>query len=153
MRGRIAPSKWFTHWNCYGGNNVRKITHNLERDLLEEQVLFAAFDQEIIDIVLDVTNGEALVSGGRGEVTKFVILHKLFLNGLYRPQVNALQIPTEDSRINLKDKKLIRGARKKGMEVHYWTINDVETMQELIDLGADGIITDRPDLLIELLKR
>ena len=39
------------------------------------------------------------------------------------------------------------------MEVHYWTINDVETMQELIDLGADGIITDRPDLLIELLKR
>lgn len=132
---------------------AEKLWDVIQQYKLEEQVLFAAFDQEIIDIVLDVTNGEALVSGGRGEVTKFVILHKLFLNGLYRPQVNALQIPTEDSRINLKDKKLIRGAMKKGMEVHYWTINDVETMQELIDLGADGIITDRPDLLIELLKR
>ena len=131
---------------------AEKLWDAIQQHKLEEQVLFAAFDQEIIDIVLDVTNGEALVSGGRGEVTKFVILHKLFLNGLYRPQVNALQIPTEDSRINLKDQKLIRGARKKGMEVHYWTINDPETMQELIDLGADGIITDRPDLLIELLK-
>ena len=131
---------------------AQKLWDIIQQFKLEEQVLFAAFDQEIIDMILDVTNGKALVSGGRSEVTKFVILHKLFLNGLYRPQVNALQIPTKDSRINLKDQKLIRGARKKGMEVHYWTINDPETMQELIDLGADGIITDRPDLLIELLK-
>lgn len=120
---------------------------------LEDHVLFAAFDQDIIDIILEVTNGNALVSGGRGEVTKFVILHKLFLNGLYRPKVNALQIPTEDSNINLMDRKLIRGAARKGMEIHYWTINDPETMQELIELGADGIITDRPDILLDLLNK
>lgn len=120
---------------------------------LEDHVLFAAFDQVIIDIILDVTDGKALVSGGRGEVTKFVILHKLLLNGLYRSEVNALQIPTEDSNINLKDRKLIRGATKRGMEVHYWTINDTETMKELIELGADGIITDRPDLLLDLLNK
>jgi len=38
------------------------------------------------------------------------------------------------------------------MDVHYWTINDRETMKELIELGADGIITDRPDIMIELLE-
>ncbi|GGA86786.1 glycerophosphodiester phosphodiesterase [Ornithinibacillus halotolerans] len=119
---------------------------------LEENVIIAAFDHDIIEIVKDVTNGEALVSGGRDEITKFVIFHKLFLNGLYKQQVHALQIPTEDSNINLMDKKIIRGANKRGMQVHYWTINDTETMQELIDLGANGIMTDRPDLLLELLE-
>lgn len=58
----------------------------------------------------------------------------------------------EDSNINLQDSKLIRGAESRGMDVHYWTINDTTTMQELIELGADGIMTDRPDLLIDLLK-
>lgn len=119
---------------------------------LEEDVLLASFDQDIVEIILQVTNGKALVSGGRDEVKKFVILHKLFLNGLYRPHINVLQIPTEEGRINLKDRKLIRGAEKKGMEVHYWTINDEQTMRELIDLGASGIITDRPDLLADILN-
>lgn len=126
-----------------------KIIQDYER---EDDILLASFDQEIIEIILDVTDGKALVSGGRKEVTKFVILHKLFLNGLYRPHVDVLQIPTEDSNINLKDRKLIQGATKKGMEVHYWTINDEASMRELIDLGAKGIITDRPDLLLNILN-
>ncbi|RDW16630.1 glycerophosphodiester phosphodiesterase [Oceanobacillus chungangensis] len=119
---------------------------------LEENVIIASFDQEIVDMVTDVSGGKALVSGGRQEITKFVVFHKLFLNGLYKQNVHALQIPTEDSNINLQDRKLIRGAEHRGMDVHYWTINDKETMQELINLGADGIMTDRPDLLIDLLK-
>lgn len=120
---------------------------------LEEDVLIASFDQDIIDIMLDVSDGQAFVSGGRAEITKFVIIHKLFLNGLYRPTVNAIQIPTEDSNINLKSRGLIKGANRLGMDVHYWTINDKEKMKELIELGADGIITDRPDLMMELLDR
>ena len=38
------------------------------------------------------------------------------------------------------------------MAVHYWTINDEDIMRELIELGCDGIITDYPETLIELLK-
>ena len=119
---------------------------------LEDQIITVSFDQNIIDTMLDVSGGEALVGGGRGEITKFVILHKLFLNGLYQRKVDALQIPTSDSGIDLKDKKIIRGAQRRGMQTHYWTINDKETMRELIDLGTDGIMTDRPDLLNEVLE-
>ena len=39
------------------------------------------------------------------------------------------------------------------MRVVPWTVNDVGTMERLIDLGVDGIITDRPDLLIDLCRR
>jgi Glycerophosphoryl diester phosphodiesterase len=37
------------------------------------------------------------------------------------------------------------------MSVYYWTINDKETMRELIEKNVDGIMTDYPDLLIEVL--
>ena len=38
------------------------------------------------------------------------------------------------------------------MDVYYWTINDETTMRDLIDLGAHGIITDDPELLIDILN-
>jgi glycerophosphoryl diester phosphodiesterase len=40
-----------------------------------------------------------------------------------------------------------------GLKIHVWTINDVDTMQELIDLGVDGIITDKPKVLRDLLSK
>ncbi|WP_236634708.1 glycerophosphodiester phosphodiesterase [Alteribacter lacisalsi] len=119
---------------------------------MEEKVLIASFEQDLIDRFREVSGGAA-VSGGRQEVTRFVLLHKLFLNSIYSPTVDAVQIPVEESIFNLADHSLIRGAHNRGMEVHYWTINDEETMEKLIELGADGIITDRPDLLLELLGR
>jgi len=38
------------------------------------------------------------------------------------------------------------------MAVHYWTINDPNQMRTLIELGADGIITDYPDVLQNIIK-
>ncbi|WP_246187630.1 glycerophosphodiester phosphodiesterase [Ornithinibacillus caprae] len=120
---------------------------------LEEHVLIASFDQEIMDMVKEISNEEALVSGGRKEVTKFVAFHKFLLNGLYWPTVEAVQIPTQEGSFDLMDPKLIKGAERIGLDVHYWTINEQNLMTDLIELGADGIITDRPDLLIDLLEK
>jgi glycerophosphoryl diester phosphodiesterase len=40
-----------------------------------------------------------------------------------------------------------------GREVHVWTVNDPEEMAELVRLGVDGIVTDRCDLLVDVLER
>lgn len=45
----------------------------------------------------------------------------------------------------------IQTARRHGYEIHAWTVNDRARMSQLIDMGVDNIITDRPDLLAELL--
>ncbi|WP_078594872.1 glycerophosphodiester phosphodiesterase [Evansella clarkii] len=119
---------------------------------MEDQVLAASFNQRINDMMTEISDGRAAVSGGVDEITRFVVFHKFFLNGLYRPKVDAVQIPTEESIFNLKDDKIIRGAHRRGMEVYYWTINDEEKMRELIELGADGIVTDRPDLMLKILE-
>ena len=43
--------------------------------------------------------------------------------------------------------------REKGIRVVPWTVNEEATMEQLIELGVDGIITDRPDLLLDLCRR
>lgn len=119
---------------------------------MEDQVLLASFDQKIIEKFNELADGKVAISGGRNEVTKFVLLNKFFLSALYTPKVDALQMPTNASGFNLVDNKLVRNAGDLNMHVHYWTINDEETMRELLHLGADGIITGEPELLIEVMK-
>jgi glycerophosphoryl diester phosphodiesterase len=47
--------------------------------------------------------------------------------------------------------RLIDVAHASGLQVHVWTVNDPAEMVELLDMGADAIITDRPDLLKQVL--
>jgi glycerophosphoryl diester phosphodiesterase len=47
--------------------------------------------------------------------------------------------------------ELVGAAHAAGMEVVPWTVNDRSTMEALVDIGVDGLITDRPDLLREVL--
>lgn len=49
--------------------------------------------------------------------------------------------------------ELVEQVHELGMLVIPWTVNEPERMQELIAMGVDGIITDYPDLLLELLGR
>ena len=53
---------------------------------------------------------------------------------------------------NLAHKQLVNDAHRKNMAAIYWTINDPEEMRHLIEIGVDGIITDRPDLLNEVIS-
>jgi len=71
---------------------------------------------------------------------------------LYRRYSHVLEIPLASSGINLKKRSLIEKAHRLGMEVYYWTIDDVPTMKELIELGADGLFTNRPDLLKKVIQ-
>ncbi|EPC04567.1 hypothetical protein L861_04385 [Litchfieldella anticariensis FP35 = DSM 16096] len=47
----------------------------------------------------------------------------------------------------------IKAAQRYGYELHTWTVNNRSRMSQLIDIGVDNIITDRPDLLAELLAK
>ena len=57
----------------------------------------------------------------------------------------AYQVPY-DYRPRL-DRAFVEAAHRSGAQVHAWTVNEVNDMHELLDIGVDGIITDRPDLL------
>ncbi|GAA0371237.1 glycerophosphodiester phosphodiesterase [Bacillus horti] len=118
---------------------------------MEDKVLIFSFDHQMIKDFQQLSEGRVAVSAGRAEIIKFVAFHKLLLSPFYRTEVQALQIPVESDGFNLADATLTKGAKRHHMQLHYWTINDEEAMRALLELGADGIITDRPDLLMEII--
>lgn len=120
---------------------------------LTGRVVVVSFDQAIIDRFNGLSQGRVALGAGQAEATRFVLTHKFWLSGFYRPQASVLQLPTESSGFDLAAKALIDRAHELGMQVHYWTINDEPTMRRLVELGADGIMTDRPDLLKKVLNR
>ncbi|WP_449279000.1 glycerophosphodiester phosphodiesterase family protein [Leucobacter sp. GX24907] len=66
--------------------------------------------------------------------------------------LDALQVPERQGRIKILTHRLVEQAHRRGVEVHVWTVNDPQRMIELVDLGADGIVTDRPDLALAALR-
>ena len=61
------------------------------------------------------------------------------------------QLPHKRGRLTIVDRSLVEAAHQLGIEVHVWTVNAPNHMRELLDLGVDGLITDRPDVLREVL--
>ncbi|MEU8227694.1 glycerophosphodiester phosphodiesterase [Kribbella sp. NPDC048915] len=64
----------------------------------------------------------------------------------------CLQIPERYGPLRVLTPGLIRRAHSRGKQVHLWTIDDAPTMHRLLDAGVDGIITDRTDVLRDVLK-
>jgi glycerophosphoryl diester phosphodiesterase len=62
------------------------------------------------------------------------------------------QVPIRHGRLTVVDRRLIATARRRGVEVHVWTVDDPAKMHELLDLGVDGIMTDHPEVLKDVLR-
>ncbi|MDQ1436618.1 MAG: glycerophosphoryl diester phosphodiesterase [Acidimicrobiaceae bacterium] len=63
----------------------------------------------------------------------------------------ALQVPPAFQDTVVVDERFVAAAHAAGMAVHVWTIDEPDEMARLLDLGVDGIITDRPSVLAQVL--
>ena len=63
----------------------------------------------------------------------------------------ALQVPWRLGAKRVCDRRLVAAAHRRGMAVHIWTIDDPDVMHAAIDIGVDGIMTDRPSVLAVVL--
>ena len=81
------------------------------------------------------------------------LMNSVFLARAYNPRCHALQVPEYHRGLKVVTKRFVDGAHGCNLKVHVWTVNKIEDMQWLMDLGVDGIITDYPDRLLSLLDR
>lgn len=60
--------------------------------------------------------------------------------------VDAVQVPQSTLGMTILTPRVVRALRRAKVEIHVWTVDDVDDMNLLLDLGVDGIITDRADI-------
>lgn len=127
------------------------VVAEVQRLGLQDQVVVTSFDPMMLEQVklLDPSIPRGQLTGtfkddDLNPVTKLV-LRRMWLNGKSEPHFVAV----EHTRIT---KRFMRKQQRKGREVWAWTVNDPEEMKRLLDMGVSGLITDRPDVGLEVLK-
>lgn len=61
------------------------------------------------------------------------------------------QVPVRQGPFTVVSERSVRAAHRRGLQVHVWTIDEADEMSRLLDLGVDGLMTDRPQVLKDLL--
>jgi glycerophosphoryl diester phosphodiesterase len=115
----------------------------------EDRVLIASFSDRRIRRFRRLTGGRVATSAGPQEVASALAAARL---GRPAPGAAvAYQVPERVGRLRVVGSRLVMAAHEAGKQVHVWTVNDPTDMRRLLSLGVDGIVTDRPDLLNEVL--
>ena len=129
-------------------------------DLVEEfqrapEVLVAAQDDSVMQAVRGVVRGRGLsVATGfaMGEIRAFMAA---LWSGREPPSGSAgqaMQIPRRYDGRDLVTPESVAAAHERDVEVHVWTVNELEEMKELLAMGVDGIVTDYPARLRDLAR-
>lgn len=63
------------------------------------------------------------------------------------------QVPAAAGRVTVVDERFVAAAHRRGIQVHVWTVDEPAEMERLLDLGVDGLMTDRPEVLKGVLER
>jgi glycerophosphoryl diester phosphodiesterase len=137
---------------------LREILRLLEKYDAFDRVVLASFHDELYEEYKRLQeDGEVpetfMYSPGTGGATEFFVLQTLGLDVLFTDGMCVFQLPTEQLGFVLATEDLVDNAHEHNLAVHYWTINDPDEMRYLIEIGADGIMTDYPHLLKEVYEQ
>lgn len=139
--------------NTYeGGLMPSKLWRLLEELEAEDQVVVTSFHDEQIDRFNLYAQNRVALGAGVGEVRKAYTSYTSQFGHLYHPKVDVFQIPTKYGVLPLDTSNFIHFLGNLNIPVHYWTIDDPVEMKRLVSNGAKGIVTDRPDLAMEVLS-
>jgi glycerophosphoryl diester phosphodiesterase len=117
-----------------------------------DRVCLASFSEDRLNR-LRREGGDRLLTG-IGSRSAVALRMRAWAPWLAGPPVRGAvaQLPRRQGRVRVVDAGLVRYAHRRGIEVHVWTVDSPAQMSELLDLGVDGLMTDRPDVLREVLR-
>lgn len=138
--------------------HVAELAGRMIGERASERVLISSFSDRHRLTALAAARavgGDPATSAGQNTMVKVVAGLALRQRALVERAlegIHALQIPEKQGPIPVFSERLVDAAHARGVEVHVWTVNDPHRMQHLVQLGADGIITDRTDLAVGALR-
>ena len=128
---------------------ARPFADLIDRLGLQDRLIVGGYSDDRINEFREVTGGRVPTSSGPTLSRMWVLASRVGRGG--GGEASALQLPTQIRGVRVVDEKLLQSAHDAGLQVHVWTVNDVKEMERLLDLGVDGLVTDRPDVLKSLL--
>lgn len=85
------------------------------------------------------------------QMRRWYVAFRLGVGRWFRLGADVVQMPEHHEGGRLLTERLVRTLARQHVPVHVWTVNDEEDMHRLLDWGVEGIITDRPDRLGQVL--
>ena len=123
--------------------NILKSTKSIDR------VCIGSFSNRRIKEIRKLLGAELCTSAGTLETIKFRT--SVMGIGLKIIPYQCLQVPVSYGPIKIVTKQFVDKAHESSLQVHVWTVDDPNEMNELIDLGVDGLMTDYPEILRKVL--
>lgn len=129
---------------------VEPLARTLESTQTQHRVCVASFSHRRIAAFRRHSGGRVLTAASPPEVAAFRFAPGP-LPRLRPPHPGPLQVPWRVHGLTVVTPRLVDRAHRAGRQVHVWTVDDPDDMHRLLDLGVDGLMTDRTDVLREVL--
>ena len=127
---------------------VEPLALMIRRSDLAHRLIVGSFSTDRLLRLREICGRELATSTGPAETVKAIIAGRTgATTDPFGSTTVALQVPVSWYGVPVVTRQLIEVAHRFGKLVHVWTINEVDEMKRLFELGVDGIITDRVDLI------
>jgi glycerophosphoryl diester phosphodiesterase len=131
--------------DCKSNAAVSALVSVIRRTTSGQRVCISAFDDRRLIRLRVALGPRVCTSLGPAQIAALRFLGRTAGGG------SAAQVPVRQGRVTLVDERFVGGAHRRGLQVHVWTIDDPTEMGRLLDIGVDGLMTDRPAVLRDVL--
>jgi glycerophosphoryl diester phosphodiesterase len=129
------------------------LVRTVRRLKVEDRICLASFSDARIAAARRILGPSVCTSlGPRGVAALRLSSYSPRAAGLVRIEAGCAQVPLQLGGRPLVDERFLAAAHSRGLQVHVWTVDAEQEATELLDLGVDGLMTDRPEMLRDVLK-
>lgn len=141
--------------DCKSDHALPYLLARLDQGDLFDRVCIGSFSDARLDVVRERFGDKVCTSMGPRDVAKIRLGTWLRRTPRRSGQgaPHAAQVPLRQGPLPIVTRSFVDGAHAAGLHVHVWTIDDEAEMHQLLDLGVDGIMTDRVTLLRDVYER
>lgn len=134
--------------------SVVALAEALRRHGALHRVCVGAFSDDRLRRLRSLFGDTLCSAAGPGEISRLVAASKVpgVRHRSTPPPYRCVQVPVRHRGVEVVTEAFIDAAHVRGVQVHVWTIDEPEEMHRLLDLGVDGIMTDRPSVLRSVLE-
>ena len=136
--------------DCKSDQALLPLADRLARGDIFDRVCIGSFSDKRLNRLRDQFGERLCTSMGPRDVTKLRLGSWVHRSGSFE-NIRAAQVPVSQGPLTIVDRSFIQAAHNADIQVHVWTIDEPDEMVRLLDLGVDGIMTDKPETLKKIL--